>query len=93
MNWYYHNRIGLDMLFFWKEISKFIPALILPALVGVCILQFANVEGVIKIIIFAGIYTLVYCASMYFLGFNEYEKKLITDVVQKVVNKMKKTAQ
>ena len=81
------------MLFFWKEISKFIPALILPALVGVCIMQFANVEGVIKIIIFAGIYTIVYCISMYFLGFNEYEKKLITDVVQKVVNKMKKTAQ
>lgn len=92
MNWYYHKRIGLDMFFFWKEIAKFIPALILPAITGVCIMKFANVEGIFKIVLFAGCYALVYCFSMYFLGFNSAEKKLVTTTVKKVLAKLKKNA-
>lgn len=34
MNWYYHARIGMNMIYFWKEIAKFIPALIAPFVVG-----------------------------------------------------------
>ncbi|MBQ5883111.1 MAG: polysaccharide biosynthesis C-terminal domain-containing protein, partial [Clostridia bacterium] len=93
MNWYYHKRIGINIIYFWKEISKFIPALIAPVTVGICIMRFSNVEGILKIIVFAGIYTVVYCASMYFLGFNKYEKSLITGVVKKAINKLKKNAQ
>ena len=26
MNWYYHRRIGLDMIAFWKSIVRFVPA-------------------------------------------------------------------
>ena len=93
MNWYYHKRIGLNIIYFWKEIAKFLPALIVPVIVGVCIMHFANVEGLFKIIIFAGIYALVYCASMYFVGFNKEEKALVTGAVQKALNKVKKNAQ
>ncbi len=93
MNWYYHKRIGINIIYFWKEIAKFIPSLITPVVVGICIRKFANVEGIFKIIIFAGIYTIVYCISMYFLGFNEYEKQVVVGTIQKVVNKVRKNAQ
>ena len=37
MNWYYHSRIGLNVLFFWKEILKFLPSLIIPVILGIII--------------------------------------------------------
>ena len=39
MNWYYHARIGMNMFYFWKEIAKFIPALIAPCLIGIAIIK------------------------------------------------------
>lgn len=78
MNWYYKNRIGLDMFYFWKEIAKFIPALIAPCIVGVIIMKFANVTGLIKLGLFSIIYTAIYGISMYFLGLNAQEKQLIS---------------
>lgn len=49
MNWYYHARIGMNMFYFWKEIAKFIPALIVPIIVGILIMKFANVTGLFKL--------------------------------------------
>ncbi|MBQ6935034.1 MAG: oligosaccharide flippase family protein [Clostridia bacterium] len=84
MNLYYHKRIGLDMIRFWKEIIRFIPALIVPGIIGFCIMKFVNVDGIFEITVFAGIYTIVYCISMYLLGCNADEKKLVADVVNKI---------
>ena len=87
MNWYYHARIGMNMIYFWKEIAKFIPALIAPCVVGFFIMKFANIIGLIKLGVFAIIYTIVYGFSMYFLGMNEEEKQLIMGPIRKVLRK------
>ena len=87
MNWYYHARIGMNMFYFWKEIAKFIPALIAPGIVGVLIMRFANVTGLIKLGMFAIIYTGVYGISMYFLGMNAEEKQLVMGPVKKILRK------
>ena len=52
MNWYYHSRIGMNMFFFWKEIAKFIPALITPTIVGILILKYAKVSGLFQIVFY-----------------------------------------
>ena len=57
MNWYYHARIGMNMFYFWKEIAKFIPALIAPCAVGFVIMKFATITGLVKLGVFAIIYT------------------------------------
>ena len=57
MNWYYHARIGMNMFYFWKEIAKFIPALIAPCIVGTLIMKFVDVTGLVKLGAFAIIYT------------------------------------
>lgn len=85
MNWYYQKRIGLDMFFFWKEISKFIPALIAPIIVGILIIKFADITGLLRITIFALIYTIVYCISMYFFGMNKEEKQLVMEPIRKIL--------
>lgn len=87
MNWYYHARIGMNMFYFWKEIAKFIPALIAPGIVGILIMRFANVTGLIKLGMFAIIYTWVYGISMYFLGMNAEEKQLVMGPIKKILRK------
>lgn len=87
MNWYYHARIGMNMIYFWKEIAKFVPALIAPCVVGFFIMKFANITGLIKLGVFAIIYTIVYGFSMYFLGMNDEEKQLVMGPIRKILRK------
>ena len=82
MNWYYHVRIGMNMIYFWKEIAKFIPALIAPCAVGI-----VNITGLVKLGVFAVVYTAVYGLSMYFLGMNEEEKQLVMGPIKKILRK------
>lgn len=87
MNWYYHARIGMNMFYFWKEIAKFVPALIGPCVVGIIIMNFANITGLVKLGLFAMVYTAVYGLSMYFLGMNEEEKKLVMGLIRKILRR------
>lgn len=87
MNWYYHARIGMNMIYFWQEIAKFIPALIAPCVVGIAIMKFVNITGPVKLGVFAGIYAAVYGLSMYFLGMNEEEKQLVMGPIRKIIRK------
>ena len=84
MNWYYHARIGMNMFYFWKEIAKFIPALIVPCVVGTAIMKFVNITGLVKLGMFAIIYTVIYGVSMYFLGMNAEEKQLIMGPIKRI---------
>ena len=87
MNWYYHARIGMNMFYFWKEIAKFIPALIAPCVVGVAIMKFVNITGLVKLGVFAVVYAAVYGLSMYFFGMNEEEKQLVMGPIRKILRK------
>ena len=87
MNWYYHARIGMNMIYFWKEIAKFIPALIAPCVVGIAIMKFVNITGFVKLGVFAVVYAVVYGLSMYFLGMNEEEKQLVMGPIRKILRK------
>ena len=72
------------MFYFWKEIAKFIPALIVPCVVGTAIMKFVNITGLVKLGMFAIIYTVIYGVSMYFLGMNAEEKQLIMGPIKKI---------
>lgn len=87
MNWYYHARIGMNMIYFWKEIAKFIPALIAPCVVGFFIMKFANITGLVKLAVFAIIYMIVYALSMFFIGMNTEEKQLVVEPIRKILRK------
>ena len=89
MNWYYHVRMGLNMFHFWREIANFIPALIVPCMVGIIIAKFADITNVISLGVFAIVYTAVYGISIYFLGMNDSEKKLVEESVGKILRKQR----
>lgn len=84
MNWYYHKKIGLDMISFWKEMSGFVPALILVCLFGIVYEYFVEIHGWGMLLISAFLYTVVYAAVMWCLGLNSYEKGVIKGVLRKL---------
>lgn len=86
MNWYYNSKLGIDIKYFWSSIAKFLPAFILPVIVGIVAMRIQYVNFVFLVI---GIvtYTIVFCVSMYFWGMNTEEKAMINVPFRKVIKK------
>lgn len=89
MNLYYHKKVGLDMKYFWSQIFRFIPSLLVPITVGVLMFLFANISDIITFLICGTIYLIIFCISMWFLGMNQYEKNLIGKPMSKLMSKLK----
>lgn len=85
MNIYYHKKCNIDIISFWKEIFRLIVGLILPVIAGIGIMNFVNINSVLKFGAFVLIYTLTYCISMWFIGMNQYEKDLVLKPLRKFV--------
>lgn len=89
MNWYYHKKVGLDIKYFWSKILKFVPSFIAPTVAGIFIVLFIDIHHPIPFLICGIIYVMVFSASMWFLGMNQYEKDLIVVPMKKILIKMK----
>lgn len=87
MNIFYHKKIRLDMCYFWKEIFKFIPALIIPIIVGTIIMKFMYFDNIIKYLLCMCLYVLVYIGSMWLFGMNAFEKNLICVPLKRMTGK------
>ena len=84
MNLYYHKKIGIDVIKFWKSIAGFIPALISPCAVGTCAMFLVNTKNLLILLMEILAYTVVFCLSMWFLGMNNEEKKIVKDLIGKL---------
>ncbi len=89
MNIYYHIKCNIDIIAFWKEILKILLAMFIPIAVGVIINQFINLYSIFNLILFIGIYTVIYAISMWFFAMNSYEKDLIKKPLSKIFKKGK----
>ena len=88
MNWYNHVKVGIDMMFFWKQILRFVPALIIPALAGLLINSLLNLYYLPHFLGAGIMYVSVFCVSMWFIGMNQYEKNLISKPIKRIVLKL-----
>lgn len=84
INIYYYKKVGINVLKFWKEIIKMTIPFIIPLLIIVIFMKFVELNGIIALIVYAGLYTLMYCLVAYFLSMNSYEKDIINKVLVKV---------
>ncbi len=66
MNIYYHTRVGLNILYFWRSTLKLLPAFI-PTVIAVIIFRHFSQDGIISVISGAAIITLIYVPCIYFL--------------------------
>lgn len=81
MNWYYHNKLGIDILYFWKNIAKFTPAIVICVLIGVAIRILVPMDSIIKLGIAVCVYAIVYAMAMWKLGMNEEEKAMVQGIL------------
>lgn len=90
MNFYYHKGIGLNMIYFWKNILKIIPSLIPAILVGILFNTIISVNSVWMFLI--GVISLlaVYIISIWFMSMTQQEKDIFAKPVKNVISKLKK---
>lgn len=77
MNWYNHVKIKLNMIYFWKQILSFIPALLIPILFGVISSIFFDLNHSLVFFVSGFIYTILFFCSIWFLAMNDEEKNLL----------------
>ena len=85
MNWYYHYKLGLNMKKFWWSIIKFVPSLIIPCVLGSLLMLFVDLSVVWLFFVCIVAFILVYAISMFFLGINRDERKVVISKIKKVL--------
>nr|WP_122012509.1 oligosaccharide flippase family protein [Maliibacterium massiliense] len=84
MNFYYHMRVKLNMVYFWKNILKLLPAMIPPCIVGYLCMRYVNLYRFGYLILAGIIYVLVYCLSMWMFAMQKSEKELLIVPMRKL---------
>ena len=87
MNWYYHKKVGLDILYFWKSIAEFIPGLIIPIFAGI-IMSFIGINSISRFLGMGVIYIIVFSMSIYKFSMNDYERELFRGPLLKIKAKL-----
>ena len=84
MNIYYHKVIHLNMIKFWKNIIKMTIPYIIPIGLVLVIMYFTNITGFLSLIIYGGIYVLLYLIVSYLIVMNDYEKSFVNIILRKL---------
>lgn len=83
INWYNHVRVGLDMGYFWKQIGTMLPGLVPPVVVSWLFGLAWPATNWFSLLVHGLLYVLVYVASMWLLGFNTEEKRMISQPLRR----------
>jgi len=87
MNIFYHKKINIDMLVFWRNILRQILGLLPAFVVGYIITQVARFRSWLHLGGGIAIYVVAYLLSAWLLAMDETEKSLVRRMVQKVVRR------
>ena len=84
INIYYQKKVGINVIKFWKVIINMTIPFAIPIAIILLVMHFIVLHGYTHIIIFGGIYTLIYAVVCYLLVMNEYEKNIVKNVFNKL---------
>lgn len=83
MNWHY-ARVGLDIGAFWGGIMKLVPGLLISVPLGILIRMLYLPSAWLTMAVHIVLYTGVYCAIMYLLVMNGYERDLVNTALRRL---------
>lgn len=89
MNIYYHKKIGLNIILFWKSIIKILPSLVIPIICGVLIMKYIEYHSIWEYGLYIICYSIIYILSIIFIGFNKEEKSILKSFFAKIRKKEK----
>jgi len=85
MNCYYHIKMKINVIQFWKSIGTILPGYLLPIAFGLLTHKYINIDNLFMFIICVVAYTIVFMISIYLFSFNDYEKNLVHRVFRKLL--------
>ena len=86
MNIYYHKRVGLNMLYYWKQILQLCPAFLVIIVLELGITHYLSMDGLLMFLVHGILYMLIFGICMWLFGMNQTEKDLIRGPLQKLAN-------
>ncbi len=84
-NIYYHKVIKINIIKFWKNILLMTIPFIIPWSIILLIKHYTNINGILNVIIYGGLFTVMYCVTAYLFSMNKYEKDFIKVFVNKIL--------
>ncbi len=84
INIYYYRVIKIDIPKFWNNIIEMTVPSIIPILIILMLEYFIHLKGFFNVIIFGGIYTIMYVCICYFITMNDYEKEIVNKIIKKI---------
>ena len=76
MNFYY-SKLGLNMRKFWKEIIKFLPAVVIALIGGIFLQKIYLANAAISLVFHIVSFIIIYASSIFIFGLTKKEKALI----------------
>ena len=83
INLYYQFYLKLNMVLFWKNIIKMLIVCLLPVSIIWIIIYLTKLEGIISLLVYGSIYTIIYLITIYFTLMNNYEKGIADKFIGK----------
>ena len=83
MNIYYHRKVGIDITYFWKQLSPLLIVFLISLVLGYVVNLLLVNDTILIYILKITIFIIIYFALMWFIGLNKYEKELIQNVINK----------
>jgi len=83
MNWYYQKHLNIGIGCFWKEILKMLLGILPVLVIGILITIFAPMQTIWTMLLFIGVYSVVYGIDCLLLVMNSYEKELVFGFLKK----------
>jgi len=90
LNIYYHKKVGINIIEFWKNILRMSIPIVFCVAIGYGLNRVLVSNSIILLGVKAGIYTLIYAIAMWNFSMNEYEKNLFIKPLNKVMGKIHK---
>ena len=85
MNYYYHTKIGLNIISFWKEMSKWIFPVGILTFVSQFLTSNISINNWFVLLALCLIYSCVYVGLLYIIGLNHEQKLIIKNKVKSLL--------
>ena len=86
MNIVYSKKININVLSYFKELGKQTLGMLPAFIAGVVIARFAHIYNWLTLILWIGVYTLIFAISIWFLSMNNYEKSFFLKIIDKFLH-------
>lgn len=88
MNWYYSKKIGLNILYFWKEIGQVIIWPTILCVITLIVSRFVNFYDLRVLMIGIVVYTILFAVVSLRFVVNDYERDLIYSPLNTIISKL-----